>query len=210
MDARAYQLEELRIARDPTDPRHLLPPIGPAHRRVLDLGCGAAQAFIARDPGPDRLAVGLDLDGDALKLARELAPRLLLVRGSGEALPFRDGSFDFVASRVALPYMDLRVALPEVGRVLSPAGELWCTLHPLRLTLNELGGNLRRFQLRAAIYRLLVFSNGVLLHLTGRPFLGSETFQTRRGIRLALARAGFRKDRVRVDQGRFMIATARK
>ena len=210
MDARAYQLEELRIARDPSDPRHLLPPIGPTHRRVLDLGCGAAQTFIARDPGPDRLAVGLDVDGDALKLARELAPRLLLVRGTGETLPFLDGSFDYIASRVALPYMDLRVALREIDRVLSPAGELWCTLHPFRLTLGELGANLRRFQLRGAVYRLLVLANGVLLHFTGRALWGGETFQTTRGIRQALVRAGFPRDRVHIDQGRFMIATARK
>lgn len=216
MGSEEYQLAELRIAQDPSDPRHLLPPIGASDRRILDLGCGAAQAFIARDPGPDRLAVGLDLDIDALRLARSLKPALLLVRGSGEALPFRTGTFDLVVSRVALPYMDLAPTLEEVARVLSPGGKLWCSLHPIRLTLSELSGNLARREWRGAGYRLLVLVNGALLHLAGRQIppgrlLGRrETFQTRRGIRLALARAGFPVAGVQVDSGRFMIATARK
>jgi SAM-dependent methyltransferase len=154
--------------------------------------------------------VGLDLDGDALKLARELGPRLLLVRGSGEALPFRDASFDLVASRVALPYMDFRLALPEIDRVLLPGGQLWCTLHPLRMTLVELGGNLRRFQIKGALFRLLVLINGLLLHAFGRAPMGRESAQTVRGFRRALVRAGFSAETIRVDQGRFMIATARK
>src|SRR5207245_7299416 len=48
-----------------------------------------------------------------------------------ELLPFREASFDFVFSRVALPYMHIPKAASEMGRVLKPGGGLWCLLHPL-------------------------------------------------------------------------------
>jgi len=213
--AREYQLAELRIAQDPSHPSHLLPPIGAQDRRVLDLGCGAGQTFIALDPGPNRLAVGLDIDLEALRLGKSLRPGLLLVHGSGEALPFRPGSFDLVTSRVAVPYMDLGRTLPELHRVLTPGGRLWCSLHPLRLTLGELTGNFSRGEWRGVVYRLLVLFNGFVLHLFGRqPFPNRmsgcrETFQTVRGIRLALTRAGYREGSIKVTTGRFMIAEAR-
>lgn len=213
--SRDYQIEELRIARDPKHPAHLLPPVEPAERRLLDLGCGAGQALIVLDLAPERVAVGLDVDREALRLGRVLQPDLLLVCGRGEALPFRKGCFDLVASRVALPYMDLSRSLREVGRILAPGGRIWCSLHPLRLTLGELRASLIRRQWRGALYRLFVLCNGVVLHFSGRQFslawLGGrrETFQTRRGMRRALRRSGFDRASIALQSGRFLIAVAR-
>ena len=109
---RAYHLEELRIARDASHPRHNLPSLAERHRRILDVGCGAGQTLIGSD-ATERDAFGVDPDGDALRLGRSLDGRLLLTRALGEDLPYRDASFDLVVSRVALPYMRIESALAE-------------------------------------------------------------------------------------------------
>ncbi len=44
--------------------------------------------------------------------------------GCGEAIPFPDGQFDLVLSISAHQYMDVRPALAEMTRVLTPGGEL--------------------------------------------------------------------------------------
>ena len=212
----SYQQAELQIARDPSHPAHLLPPVGPDHRRILDLGCGAGQTLIALELGAARLAVGLDVDRAALRLGKSLAPDLLLLCASGEALPFRAAAFDFVASRVAIPYMNVPAALHEVARVLSPGGTLWCSLHPLRLTLGEFKQNLSKRQWRGGLYRLAVLFNGALLHLSGRQLPRywlrgrSESFQTRWRMRHLLRRLGFDPGSISVETGRFFIVSAGK
>jgi len=210
-----YQLSELEIARDPTHPAHLLPPIGLEVRKVLDVGCGAGQSLIVTDPR-DRLLVGIDLDLAALRLGKSLSPQLHLVCGSGEALPFRADSFDLVASRVSLPYMNLSAAVREMSRVLLPAGALWCSLHPFRLTLGELRANISSAQFRAAAYRLCVLLNGVLLMISGRQLPArwlrgrNESFQSRRALRRALVRADFSPESIAFVRRRFFVVSARK
>jgi ubiquinone/menaquinone biosynthesis C-methylase UbiE len=69
--------------------------------------------------------VGIDFTRDSLHRAREREPRALLVRGSAEALPFRDGSFDTVVSGLVLCSVARPdVAVAEVRRVLRDDGEL--------------------------------------------------------------------------------------
>lgn len=55
---------------------------------------------------------------------REGLPAPSVVDGSGEALPFAAGEFDVVVCYSAHQYMDVRVALTEMGRVLRPGGQL--------------------------------------------------------------------------------------
>ena len=214
--SRAYQLAELEIARNPNHPAHLLPPVSVTDRSILDLGCGAAQTLIAADFGRDRLVVGIDVDLDALKLGKSLKPDLLLVCGRGEALPFRDEAFALVTSRVAFPYMQLSSAVREVSRVLLPGGGLWCSLHPLRLTLGELVDHVARREWRGAVYRIAVLCSGTLLHFTGKQLPArwlrgrNESFQSRRGIRRMLLEFGFARDTISVERDRFFIAQARK
>jgi len=192
-----YHLHELEIARTPGDPRRVMPPVPPGVRSVLDVGCGAGQTLIATDLGPDVLAVGVDVDQHALALGRRLTDDVLLAGAQGEALPFRDGAFDMVLCRVALPYMHVPTALAEMARVLRPGGELWLTLHPASMTLRELAERVRARDARAALYRAYVLANGVALHLAGRqfPFPGGhhrqESFQTEGGMTRLLRSAGF-------------------
>lgn len=216
----AYHLEELALALDPTRPERLLPTVAPHHRRILDVGCGAGQTLVAMGlagaagaptddaavddaSAPDHradpaFACGVDIEGDVLAAGRARWPRLGLVAARGEALPWADRSFDLVFSRVALPYMDVPAALAECHRVLRPGGELWLALHGLDMVLGHLREAIARRAWAAAAFRSYVLANGVALQLTGRtyplvlrPQRPVESWQGRRGMRVALRRAGF-------------------
>jgi SAM-dependent methyltransferase len=93
-----------------------------AARAWLDLGCGHNVVPDWMDVPAIRLEplAGVDLDLAALRLNGHVRFRAL---ASGEALPFRSGSFDLVTANMVLEH----VAAPErlfreVGRVLNPGG----------------------------------------------------------------------------------------
>ncbi|HSN75228.1 MAG TPA: class I SAM-dependent methyltransferase, partial [Anaerolineae bacterium] len=159
MTSRDYHLRELAIAQSPADPRHVMPAILPRHRRILDIGCGAGQTFIASDLAPGVQAAGLDVDFEALLLGRELTQRVCFVAGQAEHLPFPDARFDLVLSRVTLPLTDLPAAVREIGRVTAPGGDLWLVLHSLDKTLRDLRESLRSGQWKRALYRSSVLAN---------------------------------------------------
>jgi len=202
------------IARTLDHPNRVMPEVGPADRRILDVGCGAGQTLIALELDPSVFAVGVDADMASLELGREWAPGVLFVGAGGEALPFASQCFDLVISRVALPYMNIPVALAEIFRVLTPGGRLWLTLHPARLILGTLGRSLASMNYRASIFFTYVLLNGLLFHATGRlapwPFARRryESVQTRRSIVRALGNAGF--DALTIDITRHFVATAQR
>jgi ubiquinone/menaquinone biosynthesis C-methylase UbiE len=99
-----------------------------ARGRTLDLGCGTGRNLPLLPAGV--VAVGLDPAWDSLARARQRAPGARLVQGSAEALPFRDSSFDTVASGLVLcSVLDPARALGEVRRVLRPGGSLRALEH---------------------------------------------------------------------------------
>jgi ubiquinone/menaquinone biosynthesis C-methylase UbiE len=210
----AYHSLELSIATNPQDPRRLLPPVSPSHRRILDVGCGAGQTLIACDFSETVMAVGVDVDHEALGMGRSVCPKIHFVMAQGEELPFANESFDLVICRVALPYMHVSRALSQMARVLRKGGDVWLTLHPFRMTARELAANVVRLNVKAAIYRSWVLINGVALHVVGRQ--GSwplhpnryETFQTQAAITRALRATGF-KD-IQVSKGTHFLVRARK
>jgi ubiquinone/menaquinone biosynthesis C-methylase UbiE len=94
-----------------------------ARGRTLDVGCGTGRNLPSFGGGVS--AVGLDPSEDALKSARRRAPAVPLVRGSVEALPFKDGTFDTVVSGLVFcSVADPRRGLSEVRRVLRDDGAL--------------------------------------------------------------------------------------
>jgi len=88
--------------------------------------------------------------------------------------------------------MNIPAALRETNRVLQPGGTLYLSVHALRFTLHEL--TIAFPKPKALLFRLWVILNGFILHFTGKP-VGIknryESFQTRRGIAIALHCAGF-------------------
>jgi SAM-dependent methyltransferase len=186
----AYHEGELRVALDTSNPHRLVPEPGDAVS-ILDIGCGAGQTIVALGAG--RRSVGVDIDLQALRAGGKGQARepLRMAVAEGERLPFASGAFDYVYSRVAVPYMDIPSAVAEMHRVLGPGGRLWLALHPVDIPAEQF----RRGNLKGKIYALYTMMNGAWFHFTGRTFRlpggVCESIQTRRGMRLALSRAGF-------------------
>ena len=105
---------------------------------VLELGCGAAQAgrwLVAQGAR----VTAFDVSHGQLLVARELDRRtgvsVPTVQADAQRLPFRDASFDVVASAFgAIPFVaDSAGTMREVARVLRPGGRfVFSTTHPVR------------------------------------------------------------------------------
>jgi ubiquinone/menaquinone biosynthesis C-methylase UbiE len=162
--------------------------------RILDLGCGPGRDLVAWGVGVQDEVTGFDISHSSLVMARQRFPGRIFLLGAGERLPFRDESFDRVISGVALPYMNIPKALSEIHRALVPGGSLAVTLHLPGFTMAEL---LHKALPRPVptLFRLYVMANGAWFHGTGNNFGflrgRTESFQTERGMRVALGRTGF-------------------
>jgi ubiquinone/menaquinone biosynthesis C-methylase UbiE len=96
-------------------------------QRVLDVACGTGvlTRAAATRTGPSGAVTGLDLSPRMLEVAARLSPALTWHRGSAEALPFQDESFDAVVSQFGLMFVpDPTLALREMMRVLTRGGRL--------------------------------------------------------------------------------------
>lgn len=109
-----------------------------AGRRVLEVGCGAAQGarWVARHGGT---AVGCDIAEGMLTVGRELnaatGVAVPLVLADARHLPFASASFDIAfTSFGAIPFVpDPGAIHREVARVLRPGGRwVFSTSHPMR------------------------------------------------------------------------------
>ena len=116
---------------------HLLGDV--AGRDVLEMGCGAAQGarYLVR---AGARVTAFDVSAGQLSQARRLDARTgvrvaRLVQADAQALPFRDASFDLVASAFgAVPFVaDSAGVAREVARVLRPGGRfVFSVTHPTR------------------------------------------------------------------------------
>jgi len=184
--------------------------------RVLDLGCGSGRNLVGWGVTVSDKVTGLDIERACLSDAKVRFCNRLYVQGAGECLPFHNESFERIISAVALPYMNIPKALAEACRTLVPGGRLSVSLHPPSFTITELLHNTLPKPI-PTVFRLYVFANGLFFHATGRTlgFLRgrTESFQTHRGIRIALNRAGFVNVSFRWGQGRVgktLIVEARR
>lgn len=159
--------------------------------RILDLGCGTGNLPVSLHVDSADEVVGVDINEERIAVARQLHPERRFECARGESLPFPDASFDSVVSNVAVPYMNIPKTLSEVRRVLVPGGKVQFSVHPPSFTIRELRSCRA---LLPALYRLYVLFNGLLFHFTGKtlPLANRcESFQTERGMQIALRRAGF-------------------
>ncbi len=118
--------------------------LGPlAGRRVLEVGCGAAQCarWLTRQGAR---VVALDLSAGQLRHARALCAstgiEVALVQGGAERLPLADASVDLACSAYgAVPFVaDSAQVMREVARVLRPGGRwVFSVTHPLRWCLPD-------------------------------------------------------------------------
>jgi ribosomal protein L11 methyltransferase len=94
-------------------------------RRVLDVGTGSGILAIAARLLGARVAVGIEIDADALPAAREHAALndvdVHLIRGDG-ARGVRPGSFDLVLANIVAPLLIERAH--ELAEACRPAGDI--------------------------------------------------------------------------------------
>lgn len=145
---------------------------------VIELGSGGGCNLLSLSGIPGRL-VGLEPMPTYLQMTPILAeiaglPVPDTVHASAEDIPFGDGEFDVALCYSSHQYMDLNVALAEMGRVVKPGGEaiiiggrLWPFLPETatRFAKTRNVGTLK--------YDLRTIANTVGYTFTGkRPFLG--------------------------------------
>jgi SAM-dependent methyltransferase len=116
-------------------------------RMVLDVGCGAG-VDLARFARGGAVVTGVDLAPSAIALARaNFAQQGLAGRfevADGEALPFRDNSFDFVFAHGVVQYTaNPRRLVEECRRVLKPGGRALFQVYNRISWLNALGKLMR-------------------------------------------------------------------
>ena len=92
---------------------------------MLDLGCGKGillQHAVQRGIS----AVGLDESPQMLRYSRRLVPEASrqLIRGLGQAMPIRTGTFQTVTATFPASYIFEPATLNEIRRVLKPEGRL--------------------------------------------------------------------------------------
>lgn len=105
--------------------------IAPSHA-VLDLGCGTGTLTrMIKTAHPDAQVTGLDMDPEALGIARRKAADagldITFVRGSATAPPFEPGSFDRVLTSLMLHHLvreQKQRTLSAARSLLRPGGEL--------------------------------------------------------------------------------------
>jgi ubiquinone/menaquinone biosynthesis C-methylase UbiE len=98
----------------------------PRDARILEIGCGegTALAWLADNVSPRRL-VGIDLDRQAVGVARRRVPEAAVHHGDARSLPLQGARFDVVFDfgtcyHIARPDRALR----EIARMLVPGGRL--------------------------------------------------------------------------------------
>jgi SAM-dependent methyltransferase len=91
---------------------------------VLDIGCGTGNQLIAnRGALPNLRYFGLDRSLGMLRRARAKSLDIPWLQADGGALPFADGSFDYVFSQFAFHHVqDKAGMLREILRVTRPVG----------------------------------------------------------------------------------------
>lgn len=177
----------------------LAPPSGRPAGRALDAGCGTGYQTRLLEALGYRTH-GLDLSAGLLRVARRRHPRVALVHGDLEALPYAADAFDAVCCcGSTLAFLgDPACGVAELGRVLRPGGRLLLECEhrwspDLAWTLvSSLTGDALGYGLRPrAAWRLVAARgvDGVLVDYPGYPRLRLVGGRTLRGW---LAAAGLR------------------
>ena len=125
--------------------------------RVLDAGCGGGGMPLSFAEEADSVAA-IDLVnrfGDAgVRLAQERDRRNLhFLQADGQALPFRDGAFDWVFSHAVIEHVaDAPKYLRECARVLRPGGRMYLSTAPY---LSFAGAHLPRLKVPVPLHLLI-------------------------------------------------------
>jgi len=173
-----------------------LPPFDMRGKKVLEVGCSTGVDLTHSAYAEAAERCGIDIDTKAIETGRALYPALDLRVARGEAIPFRDGYFDAVLSRIALPYMDIPVALAEINRVMRPGGYLFASWHDWQGKHEWFLDPVRALTWKRMVDLAYIVAASITYRVSGRiparPWNGTrETFQFRNHIPLILTAGGF-------------------
>ena len=153
-----------------------------ARKSLLEVGCGMGSNLMslsksgARVIGVEPVSVYRQLS--KILFERERMGPLEIVPGTGEALPFADGSFDVVLCISAHQYMDVRKALQEMTRVLAPGGELLIVGGTLDTYVIEGFRRVAKGSLRALKDYAVTITNTVTYSAVSRRAIGNKATGT--------------------------------
>jgi ubiquinone/menaquinone biosynthesis C-methylase UbiE len=192
-----------------------LPSFSLAGLTILDIGCADGYAFDYPEFRGAAAMHGIDVDAAAIAAGQaKNRPNVRLQVAAAEELPYEDGKFDVVISRVALPYTNIPVALHEIRRVLKPGGRVFLSIHDVRLQWEFLSGALSERAWKRILDHAYIGAASLALNTVGycpaRPWNGTrETVQTVGGMTRLLRAARFGSiSAVRVGRHRLVEAIA--
>jgi SAM-dependent methyltransferase len=165
-------------------------------RNVLEVGCATGVDLTHQAYAEAAERCGIDINEQAIQTGQALYPGLDLQVARGEAIPFCDGHFDAVLSRIALPYMNIPAALAEFHRVMRPGGYLFLSWHDWKGRGEWFGDPRQGIAWKRMVDFAYIVAASLTYRVSGRipvrPWNGTrETFQFRNHIPLILAAAGF-------------------
>jgi SAM-dependent methyltransferase len=134
IDPATTLVDETFTAPTAVENQYILEQFGPLKgKRILDYGCGAAEAGVYFAKQGARV-VGVDVSPGMLDVAKRLAERhgtsIEVRRVTGATIPADAGEFDLIYGNGVLHHVDLSRAKPELARVLAPNGK-GCFIEPL-------------------------------------------------------------------------------
>lgn len=104
----------------------------PAGARVLDLGCGNGRLYEYLKESVDCHYVGIDISKELVNIAKQKYPEGKFQLGDALKLPFKDRSFDFVASFAVAHHIagheNRKQFFAEVARILKPNRHAFITV----------------------------------------------------------------------------------
>jgi len=120
----------------------------PAPRTILDVACGTGLATgVLLERFARARVTGVDIAPRMVAAAAERFPAAEFLQASGDALPFKNGSFDLVTS------LDGFFDVAELSRVCAPGGAIFLAYSnaqvPIRRSLNDLASEAEAAGLRA-------------------------------------------------------------
>lgn len=92
-----------------------------SRKSVLELACGTG-VLSSMFLGAGRSVVGIDLTFEYLRASKRKPQMAAVAQGTAEVLPYRNESFDAVASSYLAKYVDIEKVIDECWRVLKPGG----------------------------------------------------------------------------------------
>ena len=173
--------------------------------RVLEVAPGPGYLAIALAKRGDLRVCGLDVSatfvGIATDKAREAGVAVEFRQGNASAMPYEDGSFDFVVCQAAFKnFSDPLGALDEIHRVLAPGGA--ASIQDLRkeASLEDIDAEVATMNLGAL--------SALWTRLTFRTFLLKNAY-TEAAMRDLVARSRFGRGELRADGIGFDLRLAR-